>query len=48
MYSYTPKALVKKILVFEEHTLVFLFYQDLAEGVIDRSGTLNLKNRFEH
>ena len=47
MYLCTPTALVKKILNSEEHTLIFLFYQDLAEGVIDRSGTLNLRNRFE-
>ena len=39
--------MVKKILKSEEHTFIFTFYPDLAEGVIDRSGTLNLKNRFE-
>ena len=45
--SHTPKALDKRIRNSEEHTLSFLFYQDLAEEVIDRSGTLNPRNRFE-
>ena len=45
---YTPKALNKNIPNSEEGTLIFLFYQDLVEGVIERSGTLNLRNCFKH
>ena len=43
----TLRARNEKIQKPEEGTLIFLFYQDLVEGVIERSGTLNLRNCFE-
>ena len=44
---YTPKISGNKIHNYEEHALGFLVYHAFAEGVIERSGTLHLRNRFK-
>jgi len=42
----TPIALVEKIQILEEGTLIFSFYGGIVEGDVEGSGTLDLRNCF--